>query len=150
MIRRWQPAQALRPAKNPDAGAREIHHLLTARNPSLERALKAQATTLQRGLKLSEGARPRLEIPAATVDAVKLTRGIFRDLRTRIAAIETKKRDVKQRVLRALDLLDSSLTLFVRGLGASSDAAIAEFARQAYWQRAHAYAQLQTAVKDLQ
>jgi hypothetical protein len=132
---------------NPDAGAREIRRLLTTPDPALKSALRAPVTALRHGLKPSRGA---LTVSPATVRPVKRIRVIYRDLRTQIAAIETKQQDAKRRVLNALDLVDSSLALFARSLTASSDRSIAELARQAYWRREHAHAELSRAVRELQ
>jgi hypothetical protein len=134
---------------SPDAGAREIRRLLTTPDPALRSALRALVTALRRGLGPSRGAKPGLEIPPAAVDAVEKTRSVYRGLRMRIAAIETQRADAKRRVLSALDALDSSLALFTRSLTASSDRSIAELARQAYWRREHAHAELSAAVREL-
>jgi hypothetical protein len=134
---------------SPDAGAREIRLLLTTPDPALRSALLAVVEALRRGLKPGRGATPGLEIPPAAVDAVEKTRSVYRGLRMRIAAIETKQHSAKRRVLSALDLLDSSLALFARSLTASSDRSIAELARQAYWRREHAHAELSRAVREL-
>jgi len=132
-----------------DAGAREIRRLLTAPDPSLRSALRRQITALQHGPKLSDGVTPRLNVPVAAVNATNDLRGVVRDLYGRIAAIDTKRRDTKRRVLDALDLLDFSLTLLVDSLRASSDTRMAELAREAYWENEQAHAELSRAVQEL-
>ena len=135
---------------SPDAGAREIRRLLTTPDPALKSALRALLTALRHGLKPSRGATPRLTVSPATAQPVERIRAIYRDLRTRIAAIDTSQHNEKRRVLKALDLVDSSLALFVRSLAASSDRSMAELARQAYWRREAAHAELSRALKELQ
>ena len=134
---------------SPDAGAREIRRLLTTPDPALRSALRALVTELRHGLKPSHGATSGVTISPATAQPVRRIRVIYRDLRTQIAAIETKHQDAKRRVLNALDLVDSSLALFARSLTASSDRTIAELARQAYWRRERAHAELSRAVREL-
>jgi hypothetical protein len=134
---------------SPDAGAREIRRLLTTPDPALKSALRALVTALRHGLKPSHGAKPGVTISPATAQPVRHIRAIYRDLRTQVAAIETKQQDAKRRVLNALDLVDSSLALFARSLTASSDRSIAELARQAYWRREQARAELSRAVQEL-
>jgi hypothetical protein len=134
---------------SPDAGAREIRRLLTTPDPSLASALRALVTALRHGLKPSHRATPGVTISPATAQPVRHIRAIYRDLRTQVAAIDTKQQDAKRRVLNALDLVDSSLALFARSLTASSDRSIAELARQAYWRREHAHAELSRAVREL-
>lgn len=132
-----------------DAGAREIHRLLTAPNPALTHAMKAHSTSLSHSLAVTKTGKPRLQVPASSIEAVNKLRSAYRDLRARIAATETQQQVSKRRVLAALDQLDSSLEVFTRSLTAQNAATGAELARQAYWKRERAAVQLERAAKEL-
>jgi hypothetical protein len=132
-----------------DAGAREIRRLLTTPNPALGSALRAELRALQHGVKPSTKTGHHIGISSAAIPPVTRVRTIYRDLRRRIAAVDTSEVDVKQGILAALDRVDRSLSLYPSSLKATTNARIAELAREAYWERDRAHTALKNAVDQL-
>ena len=133
---------------SPDAGAREIRRLLTAPNPAFKNALRRLTTALPRAIDVATGSRD-LRVPSTAFDAIYDLRLIVRALSRRIAAIDTKRAESKRRVLDGLDQLDFSLVLFEESMLASGETRVAALARDAYWQRAHAYTELKSVLEVL-
>jgi hypothetical protein len=132
-----------------DAGVREIVRLLTTRDASLEAAARRLAAALPHGVLPAASRTPHLVVDRRVVDAVQQIRRSYRRLHAQMAGIETARGTAKERVLRALDELDSAFGLLLQSLGAHGLVKGARLARQAQTHQTHAAGQLRRAYEEL-
>jgi hypothetical protein len=132
-----------------DAGAIEIRRLLTTPNPKLARAGRYLAAALNRGISLRATPRLRLVVEPSLAKGITQVQTIYRDLRKRIAAIETERRAGKTLALEGLDQLDASFALLLRSTRANSLAAYERFQREATTHQARAAAELRQSLTEL-
>jgi hypothetical protein len=133
----------------PDDGAREIHRLLTAPSPALERSVRQLAAVLPKGIELSVAPARQLVVDPALIRAVADLRGVYRKLRARIATVDTSSGSAKAHALDAIDLLDSSLTLLLRSADAHSYAAYSGLVHDARSRQGRAAERMRQAVREL-
>ena len=134
----------------PDDGARKIHTLLTTRNVPLERAAHQLAAALTHGLELEATAHARqLIVDPTLIQSVVRIRSVYRDLRGRVSKIHTNRGSAKAHVLDAIDLLDTSFTLLLRGTNAPSYTAYKQLVDDAGLRQARAANEMHKAVKEL-
>jgi hypothetical protein len=136
-------------ATPPDEGALEIRRLLTAPNPTFERAAHKLANALPRGLWMETQPKLRLAVDPAVLDAVKQLRSAYRALWGRIDAIDTDRHVAKRHVLEAIDLLSASFVLILNSAQSTSYSSGLWAVKEAKSRQARGGAMLKQALEEL-